>query len=99
MNSTKPPTNSRRAPIRSAIDPAVRMNAANAIVYALTTHCRPLTPPPRSAPIDLIATLTIETSSWTTAKPRLVATSVQRRVSTLEPAAGVSPHPTSPSSR
>jgi hypothetical protein len=31
----------------------------------------------------LIATLTIDTSSWTTAKPRLVATSVQRRASTL----------------
>ena len=99
MNSTKPPTNSRRAPIRSAIDPAVRMHAANVIVYALTTHCRPLTPPPRSAPIDLIATLTIDTSSWTTAKPRLVATSVQRRLSTLDPVAGCPSRSTSTSSR
>ena len=55
------------------------MNAANVTVYALTISCSALTPPPIEAPIDLTATLTTLTSSWTTQKPRLNATSVSRR--------------------
>jgi hypothetical protein len=54
------------------------MNAANVIVYALTIHCSPATPPPRASPIGRIATLTTLTSSCTTAKPRLIASSVSR---------------------
>ena len=71
--------NNRLAPIRSPSAPAVRMNAANVTVYALTISCSALTPPPIEAPIDLTATLTTLTSSWTTQKPRLNATSVSRR--------------------
>jgi hypothetical protein len=43
------------------------MNAAKVMVYALTTHWSALTPPRRSVPIDLTATLTTLTSSWTIA--------------------------------
>ncbi len=79
VNSTNPPTNIRLAPIRSPSAPAVRMKAANVTVYALTTSWSELTPSPSDAPIDLTATLTTLTSSWTTQKPRLVAISVRRR--------------------
>ncbi len=64
-NSTRPDMNTRRAPIRSPSAPAGRSRAANTIVYASTTHCRALTPPPRSRPIGGSATLTIVASRMT----------------------------------
>src|ERR1700691_1836363 len=87
VNTTKPVMNTRLAPARSLSAPAVRISAANATVYALTTHCSELTPPPSDSPIGLIATFTTLTSSCTTAKPRLVASSVQRRAARSCPAA------------
>jgi hypothetical protein len=75
VNRPKPPISTRRAPIRSPRPPALRMNAANVSVYASTTHCTPATPPPNVAPIDLTATFTTLTSSWTTANPRVTAAS------------------------
>ena len=39
--------------IQSPSAPAVTMKAANAIVYALTTHCSSDTPPPNNVPMLL----------------------------------------------
>jgi hypothetical protein len=51
------------APRRSPNAPAVRMQAANEIVYAVTTHCNSDTPPPSDPPMLLRAVLTMVTSS------------------------------------
>ena len=45
-------------------------------MYASTTHWRPATEAWRSDPIRGRATLTMVTSSWTTTKPKLVATMI-----------------------
>ncbi len=59
----KPAMKIALAPKRSPNAPAVRMQAANAIVYALTTHCSSDTPPPSDVPMLLRAVLTMVTSS------------------------------------
>jgi hypothetical protein len=59
-----------RAPMRSAVDPAVSMIEARASVYASTTHCSPASEPPISPWMAGNATFTIVTSSWMTKKPR-----------------------------
>ena len=46
VNRTSPVTYTRRRPSRSPRAEAVSMPAPNAMVYALTVHCRVPTPPP-----------------------------------------------------
>ncbi|MGY3563599.1 hypothetical protein ACVWXP_006868 [Bradyrhizobium sp. USDA 4463] len=66
MKIANPAMKMRLAPIRSPSAPAVRMKAAKAMVYALTTHCNSATPPPSDLPIASSAVLTMVTSSCTT---------------------------------
>ena len=65
--SANPAVKTRFAPIRSPSAPADRISAANATVYAFTTHCSAVRLPPRLAPIGFTATLTTLTSNCTTA--------------------------------
>ena len=73
VKTTNPVHSIRLAPKRSPRAPAGRISAASTRVYALTTHCSPVMPPPNEAPISFTATLTTVTSSWITPNPRLVA--------------------------
>src|SRR3954471_15044400 len=63
--SSRPPTNTRLRPSRSAIRPPSSRKPANASVYAFTTHWRPAPLKPRSARIDGSATFTTDTSRIT----------------------------------
>ena len=51
VKRARPPVKRRRRPKRSASEPAVSTTLASASVYASTTHCRPLSPVPRSSAI------------------------------------------------
>ncbi len=74
-NAASPKVKVLRAPIRSAVEPAVSMIEARASVYASTTHCSPASEPPIWCWMAGSATFTIVTSSWITKKPRQTETS------------------------
>lgn len=78
VNTTNPAIKIRFAPKRSPKEPVVRRSDANARVYALTTHCRPLTSVAKLRSKASSATLTTLTSSRTTTKPTPAAARVPR---------------------
>ena len=80
MNRARPPVKRRRRPKRSASEPAVSTTLASASVYASTTHCRPLSPVPRSSAIRDSAVLTTAMSSMSIAVATQTTARVQRFV-------------------
>ena len=67
VKSTRPTTNSRLRPSRSARKPALSTVLASASVYASTTHCRPARSVFRSAAMSDSAVLTTAMSSMSMA--------------------------------
>ena len=64
-NSASPARTTRRCPLASPSAPPTSSSAANASAYPFTTHCSPVTPTPRPAPIVGTATFSAVTSSRT----------------------------------
>ena len=70
MNSIRPSAKRRRRPKRSATAPAVSTVAASGIVYASTTHWRPLSPVSSPLAMSESAVLTTLMSSISIAVAR-----------------------------
>ena len=86
-NKSRPATNTRRGPSRSAIRPPSSRKPPNSRVYALITHCRESAEKFRSAWMSGSATFTIVTSSTTMNCARANTASVAhglRRMSTSQ---------------
>ena len=74
-NRPIPARKTRRRPSRSEARPPSSRKPAKVRVYALTTHCRPVSENPSPSWIDGRATLTIETSRMTMNWARQITTS------------------------
>ena len=72
-NHTTPIRNTRLRPNRSPSDPPRSKNPARVNVYALTVHCSPVRPMPRSVPMRGRAMLTTVLSRNAMPDPRTVA--------------------------
>src|SRR3954466_10699229 len=73
-----PSEKTRRSPNTSPSRPPTRISEPSTSRYALTTHCWPARPPPRSRSIAGSATLTTVASRNATNEPRIAASRLRR---------------------